>query len=99
MLRTRRTRPLLRQVNGQQHATPDDHEADPASSQPADPSLPPHPIDDVNVDVYQQDDRLIIMVKDNGQGISPDLIKLLGQQTVPSESYLPSLSTPRPSVM
>src|SRR5699024_4285527 len=39
----------------------------------------------VNVDIYQQDDRLIIMVKDNGQGISPDLIKLLGQQTVPSE--------------
>lgn len=39
----------------------------------------------VIIDVYQQKDRLIITVKDNGQGISPDLIKRLGQQAVPSK--------------
>lgn len=38
----------------------------------------------VVVNVYSQDDRLIITVRDNGCGISPELIKKLGHQAVPS---------------
>lgn len=38
----------------------------------------------VTVDVYDENERLIIKVKDNGQGIPPALIKRLGQQSVPS---------------
>lgn len=39
----------------------------------------------VVVNVYSQNNRLIITVKDNGNGISPELMKKLGHQSVPSD--------------
>lgn len=39
----------------------------------------------VVVNVCSQNNRLIITVKDNGNGISPDLMKKLGHQSVPSD--------------